>query len=175
MSVYMIQAGDERGPVKIGFAANPKRRLAALQTGHPERLSILRLFDGGKVDEASLHAKFSTFRLSGEWFSFHESMLVDVGLVDITFQLEPDPVLGETLEVYPKFSYAKPSGRTCLHEELLADVDEFLRANDIASTSFGVCAVNDGKFVPRLRAGANMRLSTLSRVRDFIRTHGGVS
>jgi hypothetical protein len=39
----------------------------------------------------------------------------------------------------------------------------------MAETTFGRLAVNDGKFVGRLRSGANMTLSTVDRVRNFIR------
>lgn len=54
-------------------------------------------------------------------------------------------------------------------DELLAEIEGFLRTRSIAETTFGRLAVNDGKFVGRLRAGANMTLATVSRVREFMR------
>jgi hypothetical protein len=53
--------------------------------------------------------------------------------------------------------------------ELLAEIEAFLRHRKMAETTFGRLAVNDGKFMGRLRAGANMTLATVERVRVFIR------
>ena len=82
MPVYIIRSGD-RGPVKIGYAASPYDRLAALQTGHFEQLSVVRLLDGGVADERALHRRFSGLRMRGEWFSFCPSMMDDIGLVEL--------------------------------------------------------------------------------------------
>lgn len=49
--------------------------------------------------------------------------------------------------------------------QLLSEIEDFLSANKMAATRFGRLAVNDGKLVSRLRAGANMTLATLERVR----------
>ena len=53
--------------------------------------------------------------------------------------------------------------------QLLAEIEAFLTTRRIAETTFGKLAVNDGKFVSRLRQGANMELRTIDRVRNFIR------
>ncbi|MGK3989282.1 YozE family protein [Sorangium sp. So ce136] len=66
--VYFIQAGPS-GPIKIGYSGGPvERRLAALQTGHPETLCVLATMDGDRFTEAELHRRFHGYRLSGEWF-----------------------------------------------------------------------------------------------------------
>jgi hypothetical protein len=52
--------------------------------------------------------------------------------------------------------------------ELLAEVEAFLAERRMGAAAFGHKAVNDGKFVGRLRAGCDMRLSTLRRVREFM-------
>lgn len=67
MAVYVVQAG-EGGPVKIGFTNKPRRRIAELQTGLPQRLRVLHLFDGSEEDERRLHRRFAEHRVSGEWF-----------------------------------------------------------------------------------------------------------
>ena len=53
--------------------------------------------------------------------------------------------------------------------QLLAEIEAFLATREIAESTFGRLAVNDGKFVSRLRARANMTLATIDRARDFIR------
>lgn len=54
--------------------------------------------------------------------------------------------------------------------QLLSEIEAFLGTRKIAETTFGRMAVNDGKFVGRLRAGSNMTLSTIEKVREFLRS-----
>jgi len=82
MPVYMIRAG-EHGPVKIGHATDVAGRLYDLQSGNHERLTVLRVFDGGAAEEARLHERFADLHLHGEWHSFSKAMLGDVGLVEL--------------------------------------------------------------------------------------------
>lgn len=80
--IYMIRAGDD-GPVKIGFTNDVTRRVTKMQTDHYQRLVMMRVFDGGPREEALLHGRFAELRLVGEWFTFSDDMLGDVGLVEI--------------------------------------------------------------------------------------------
>lgn len=65
--VYFIQAGED-GPVKIGVAAEPFKRLAELQTGNPARLRVVAIIEGDTGIEKALHERFAEHRLEGEWF-----------------------------------------------------------------------------------------------------------
>jgi hypothetical protein len=56
-------------------------------------------------------------------------------------------------------------------EKLLADIDAFLGPRTMAESTFGRLSVNDGKFVARLRAGADFRSKTAERVRKFMAAH----
>lgn len=53
-------------------------------------------------------------------------------------------------------------------ESLLEEIDAFLRDAEMAETTFGRHAVNDGKFVGRLRGGAGLTVATVDRVRTYI-------
>jgi predicted transcriptional regulator len=53
-------------------------------------------------------------------------------------------------------------------EQLLAEVETFLREAGITQSQFGQAAVNDRSFVSRLRKGSDVRLETADRVRAFI-------
>jgi hypothetical protein len=56
-----------------------------------------------------------------------------------------------------------------VQSDLLREIETFLAArHSMAETTFGKLAVNDGKFVRRLRDGCNMTLATIDRVRLFI-------
>ena len=79
MPVYMVRAG-EHGPVKIGFSDNVALRLVKMQTDNHERLTILRIFEGGPTEEELLHERFADQHLHGDWHSFTDAMLGDVGL-----------------------------------------------------------------------------------------------
>ena len=52
--------------------------------------------------------------------------------------------------------------------QLLAEIEAFLSQRRMAETTFGRLAVNDGKFVGRLRGGANMTLATVEKVRRYL-------
>jgi hypothetical protein len=56
---------------------------------------------------------------------------------------------------------------------LLGSISDFCRRTGMAESTFGRRAVNDGKFVSRLRDGARVTPETLNRVCDFIVRHGG--
>ncbi|WP_367159927.1 GIY-YIG nuclease family protein [Kozakia baliensis] len=92
MPVYMI-APASCSAVKIGHSEKPFHRLTDLQISHWEKLSIIRLFEGGAAEEKLIHKKFSKFRIRKEWFSYcYEIALADIGLVEISSEKRPpDP------------------------------------------------------------------------------------
>src|SRR5687767_328884 len=55
---------------------------------------------------------------------------------------------------------------------LLGSISEFCRRTGMAESTFGRRAVNDGKFVARLRDGARVTPETLNRVNQFMVKHG---
>lgn len=68
--VYAIGAIGHDG-VKIGWAANPRKRLRDLQIGCPLGLTLLWAFptdDAVKV-EGALHIRFRDRQIHGEWFN----------------------------------------------------------------------------------------------------------
>lgn len=59
--VYFIRSG-EAGPIKIGWSVNPRKRLAMLQTGCAETLTLMAIVGGQREDEQFFHAKWATHR-----------------------------------------------------------------------------------------------------------------
>ncbi len=91
MAVYMIQAGGNGGPVKLGHG-DPYKRRAGLQVGNHLELRIIRVFHGGMKEERQLHRLFSDLEIRGEWYSFSKAMLGDVGLTEVTMaSIMPPP------------------------------------------------------------------------------------
>lgn len=58
-------------------------------------------------------------------------------------------------------------------QSLLSEIEVFLASNGMTATAFGAEALNDGHFVRDLRAGKDIRASTIDRVREFIRKRDG--
>jgi hypothetical protein len=66
--VYFVRART-LNLIKIGFSANPPKRLAALKTACPDDLELLNIIPGGQNLEQSIHRRFSAQRVRGEWFT----------------------------------------------------------------------------------------------------------
>lgn len=64
--IYFIQS--ESGEIKIGYSCNVSNRLRDLQSSNPKKLYILRIIPGTKNLEIALLAKFSKYKIQGEWF-----------------------------------------------------------------------------------------------------------
>lgn len=56
-------------------------------------------------------------------------------------------------------------------EALLAEIEAFLNAHDMAPTNFGLEAVNDGHLVRDLRNGKDVTLSRADKIRAFIASY----
>src|SRR5262245_40857180 len=75
MGIYFIRE-DDQGPIKIGMAKDPERRLRVLQTGNHKRLRMIAIVPGGRSEEAALHRRFQDLRIEKtEWFQPVERLL----------------------------------------------------------------------------------------------------
>jgi len=76
--VYFIQAGDENGPVKVGFSADPAKRVTELQTGNHLKLTLVASIPclNAPSGEELLHEHLDLHdvRLLGEWFECGDKM-----------------------------------------------------------------------------------------------------
>lgn len=71
-TLYVVQEGDT-GPIKIGIAAHPFRRLQNLQCGNYRKLHMRIVYEGtsASCQAVERHALkyFREYRLAGEWLS----------------------------------------------------------------------------------------------------------
>jgi hypothetical protein len=74
MAVYFIRAGED-GPVKIGYATNPKHRMRGLQSGNWIRLKLIRVVDGDLFTERFFHEAFADKHIVREWYHYCSLML----------------------------------------------------------------------------------------------------
>ncbi|HTP85157.1 MAG TPA: hypothetical protein VMQ11_19550, partial [Alphaproteobacteria bacterium] len=56
-------------------------------------------------------------------------------------------------------------------QTLLQEISDYCRRIGMAESTFGRLAVNDGKFVNRLKYGGRITTETLARVRTYIAQH----
>lgn len=68
-------------------------------------------------------------------------------------------VLGNTPVTYRAMS---------THDKFLSEIEAFLTEESMRPTTFGIRAMNDAKFVTKLRDGADVTTRTMDRVRQFI-------
>jgi hypothetical protein len=66
--VYFI-INKEDNIVKIGYSANPKRRLSSLINEHKKPLEIYNVIDGDMNVEKYFHNKHKNYHVKGEWFN----------------------------------------------------------------------------------------------------------
>lgn len=100
-SVYFIQMGED-GPIKIGYARDPKRRMYELRTASPYPLHLIgTITPATRADEIALHRRFGRDRLEGEWFS-------------------PSPALMEIAQQGVSSRPLKHKSRTCGFETTIA-------------------------------------------------------
>jgi len=64
-----LYAVECQGFIKLGYATNPKLRLAGMQTGNPFPIRLIAKFPSWDMcaDEKALHSEFRQYRFSGEW------------------------------------------------------------------------------------------------------------
>jgi hypothetical protein len=77
-TLYFIRQGTN-GPIKIGYTKNTiglEERLGTLQTGNPILLQCIGFMNGTRQDEQTLHHRFHSQWIRGEWF-YPEPILLD--------------------------------------------------------------------------------------------------
>jgi hypothetical protein len=71
--IYFVQIDIPNGPVKIGYATKPEKRIKQLQKQMPWRLKILKTIEGTQKEESRFHWICRRYRIvdsSGrEWFT----------------------------------------------------------------------------------------------------------
>jgi hypothetical protein len=66
--IYFMQRGSN-GPVKIGTAVDPQKRMRTHQTSSAEPLGLLLVIAGSTKREAEIHAALIDSHISGEWYN----------------------------------------------------------------------------------------------------------
>lgn len=75
--IYVARCGDA---YKIGVAADPGKRIAAMSTSSARPILLLysRLCKDAHAEEKRLHARFADRRIRGEWFNLTPDDLAEI-------------------------------------------------------------------------------------------------
>ncbi len=73
--IYFAQQESKIGPIKIGCALNPKKRLTEIQLLSPVILTILKTIPGSINKERGIHYHFRHLHSHGEWFKPEKELL----------------------------------------------------------------------------------------------------
>lgn len=65
--IYFVEAVGA-GRIKIGFSANPEKRIRGLTTSSAHELKTLKVIEGELAQERSIHRRFAHLRTHLEWF-----------------------------------------------------------------------------------------------------------
>lgn len=77
--------------------------------------------------------------------------------------MRPHIALGHALGYY--------SDMPTIRETLLAEIDAYLAETGVSASDFGVTCMGDPSFVGRLRAGRDVKASTIDKVRRWMKSH----
>ena len=66
--IYFVSKAGDTPSMKVGFSAEPLRRVQALQADCPEELALVLVVEGSRADAKALHQQLSARRITGEWF-----------------------------------------------------------------------------------------------------------
>lgn len=93
MFVYFVKCKDSIGLIKIGYAVDPKKRLAVLQTGCPYPLELIGTFQCSNLPECrlrekQLHELFCYCWKNGEWFSPDKKLREAIAALSIGVDFE---------------------------------------------------------------------------------------
>ena len=72
--IYLI-SDPKSNAVKIGRSDNPMKRVAELQTGNPNPLTLLSCFAAEATVEQVIHVHLKQYSLNGEWFANCDEVL----------------------------------------------------------------------------------------------------
>lgn len=73
--VYLISSGDVEKQYKIGYTRRDvEDRVREFKTGNSNNLEVISVFESkwGTKIESSLHRKYKTKKIDGEWFDLNQ-------------------------------------------------------------------------------------------------------
>lgn len=106
--VYFLQ--DPQGSIKIGISHNVGKRISQLEQSLPYDLKLIGIMEGNLSLESTLHTKFESHRIKGEWFKPSDDILQ---FIKDNAKLETRPLnIAKAVEHYASLP-TTPEGQEC--------------------------------------------------------------
>ncbi len=86
MSVYFIR-NSRTESIKVGYSVDPYERLATLQTGNEDTLTMEAVMPGGMEVEKRLHHRWEAHSIRGEWFEPDQEILDYIRAVNVVSRI----------------------------------------------------------------------------------------
>lgn len=134
--------------VKIGFAADPWKRISKIQSDTPHAVELLAVLEGDLSIERGLHQRFKAHWRRGEWFDFSKEIEAFAAAL-------PTPI---------KHTVGKRLGGA---------LGAWLYANKMTLRDFGLVVGSDKSSLSQICSGLTIPRKDLMR-RIYIATHGAV-
>jgi hypothetical protein len=145
--IYFIRC-SATNMVKIGFAADPWKRLSKIQSDTPSAVELLAVEEGDTKRERALHRQFKDDWRRGEWFNYGPALQAYV----------------ETLPAPIKARVGKRLGGT---------LGAWLYDNRLTLRAFAVLIDSDKATISQICAGNTIPRKALMQ-RIYVATHGAV-
>lgn len=104
--VYVIKQDGDHGPVKIGMARSPQRRLLSLQTGNHRKLTIAHAHPCSdkrvaRRIEGTVHDMLNQHAVAGEWYAVSVRVAVEaICAADALHGAQPSSQSGSPFSTY---------------------------------------------------------------------------
>lgn len=145
MTGFIYAVSDGEGRVKIGWSADPVRRLTEINVYCPLQVTLLGVIEATKEHEAETHDLLAPWCVSGEWFR-HEGPVAE--FVSMLPKPQPKPIITSSAS-HPLRAYRD---RHRLTLEALAD--------RTGTTKATLSRIENGKQSPSRGMMARLRLES---------------
>lgn len=157
--IYAVRCLDR---IKIGYSKTPVLRFSKIETDTPFPCELLCIREGGRLEEAELHARFAPYRAHREWF-YAVDEIVQHFSGPLNLKPAPRPANSAPAEG-EGFSPDSEAGK------FRAVVEQHIARHEMTPTEFGSRFAGDPRFVHELRKGREPRTGTRQRILDAMQT-----
>lgn len=126
--VYVILQQNSGGLCKLGVSAEPEDRRRTLQTGNPNKLTILAVWPGSPRLEKKLQRYFHEYKREGEWYALPPFSGLEIYRLVHSHHTESRPRLRKPPAVSSRLGFK--SGRCLAHGIGIPDFTELRRDGD---------------------------------------------
>jgi DNA-binding XRE family transcriptional regulator len=154
MTGFVYAIGDGEGRVKIGWSADPLRRLSKINSDCPGDAQLLGVIEATKEQETEAHELLAPWLVSGEWFRLEGPVRTFVGMLP-----PPKPKLVDLpLNCHPLKRWRKENRITL---EVLAD--------RLSVTAGHLSMIESDQKLPSLGLAAKLSEFTRLQIDVFVR------